>query len=314
MAVHDAARRASSTTTAPPLFAPVALNRPAVGARSALKVAVFNAHGGSDLDAIAACLSRPPLADAGTLLVCEASWRMRRHGRIKFAAELAAALGMSFVFIPSFGRHEAGGAFRGLGNAILCARPLEDLRPIPLPNPSPRAIVRRMPGVPTGLVARITVGIHRLTLSVVHLERRWDPAGRALQMELFLGALGAAAPAVIGGDFNTTTMDMSGRLALARATAAIIAAPKRFRNPEPSEPLFERLSEHGFAIEGANVPHAPTFTPSRIVPPLWRPKLDWLAARGLEPLAGSAAVVAARASALGRRVSDHDFVLCEFHL
>jgi hypothetical protein len=53
---------------------------------------------------------------------------------------------------------------------------------------------------------------------------------------------------------------------------------------------------------------------SRLVPPLWRPKLDWIAARGIRPVKGSAAVVSARTSILGRRVSDHDFVMCEFRL
>jgi hypothetical protein len=46
--------------------------------------------------------------------------------------------------------------------------------------------------------------------------------------------------------------------------------------------------------------------------PRWsRPKLDWIGLRGLEAVRGSAAVVAAKTGVFGRRISDHDFVMCE---
>ncbi len=312
MAVQNAVLRASSAAPSGPPFDLIALNRPAVAARSALKIAVFNAAGGAKVERIVELLGRPPLADAGTILLCEASWRMPRHGRVKLASELAAALGMSFAFIPSFGRLERSGEIRAVGNAILCAQPLEQHRVVLLPNQGPRFAWYRMPGVPAGLAVRVEVAGRPLTIAVVHLERRWNPAGRALQMGEFLDALRSDNPAVIGGDLNTTTVGMSGRWGMARAGAMMLLRPRRFREPRPYEPLFEHISEHGFAIEGANVPHAPTFTPTRLVPPFWRPKLDWIAARGIAPVAGSAAVVPAHGLGLGRRVSDHDFVLCEF--
>jgi endonuclease/exonuclease/phosphatase family metal-dependent hydrolase len=133
-------------------------------------------------------------------------------------------------------------------------------------------------------------------------------------MECFLSEIGNEAPVIIGGDFNTTTMDMDRRWAMLRAAVALALRPRRFREPQPHEPLFDRIKEHGFSIEGANVPAVPTFTITRLVPSRWRPKLDWIAARGIRPVSGSAAVVPARTSILGRRVSDHDFVLCEFRL
>jgi endonuclease/exonuclease/phosphatase family metal-dependent hydrolase len=164
------------------------------------------------------------------------------------------------------------------------------------------------------LFASINVDGRRVTMGAVHLERIWDPQGRARQMEDFLSAIGNEAPVIIGGDFNTTTVDMDRRWQMLRACVAIALRPGRFRRPEPHEPLFDRLEEHGFSIEGANVPGVATFTFSRMVPPRWRPKLDWIAARGIEPVKGSAMVVPARTSILGRRVSDHDFVLCEFRM
>jgi hypothetical protein len=133
-------------------------------------------------------------------------------------------------------------------------------------------------------------------------------------MERFLGALAADNPVVIGGDLNTTTLDMGVRAALVRAGATMLVRPRRFRAPQPYEPLFERLRGHGFVLDGANVARAPTFAPSRLVPPQWRPKLDWIAARGLTPVAGSAAVVPAQAARWGPRISDHDFVVSEFRM
>ena len=292
----------------------MALNRPPLPDRSPLKVVVLNVAGGADFHAIADCLMRPPLDDAGALMLCEASWRMPRHRWIEFAPELAAALRMSFVFLPSFGRARSDGQVRAIGNALLCAQPLENFRAVALARAPHTVQPRRLTGTHQGLVASISLGGRRLQLGVVHLERLWDPAGRARQMEDFLGAIGREAPAIVGGDLNTTTVDMDRRLQLARACAAILARPRRFRHPQPHEPLFERIEAHGFSIEGANVPGAPTFTMARLIPPLWRPKLDWIAARGIAPVADSAAVVPARTSIIGRRVSDHDFVMCEFRL
>ena len=312
MAIHDAARRAPTSVSSGPTYAPMALNRPAVAARSALKVAVLNVAGGADFHAILACLSRPPLADAGTLLVCEASWRMPKHGWVEFAPRLAAALKMSFVFVPAFGRVGRDGELRTIGNAILCAQPLEDFHAVPLSKPPFKFYRHPLVGSHQAVLASIKFDSRRVTMGVAHLERRWDPEGRGQQMDDFLSAIGNEAPVIIGGDLNTTTIDMDRRCELLRAAAAIVLHPRRFREPRSHEPLFERIKEHGFSIEEANVPGVPTFTVSRLVPPLWRPKLDWIAARGIRPVKGSATVVPARTSILGRRVSDHDFVVCEF--
>jgi len=312
MAVHDAARQRTTAVSSGPPFEPMALNRPAIAARSPLKVAVLNAAGGADFHAILACLTRPPLADAGTLMLCEASWRMPRHRWVEFAPGLAEALKMSFAFLPSFGRATEGGEFRALGNAILCAQPLDDFRAVRLAKPPFKVQRHRLIGVHQGLLASVNACSRRITIGVAHLERLWDPEGRARQMEDFLSAIGNEAPVIVGADLNTTTVDMDRGWQLLRACLAIAARPRRFRRPEPYEPLFDRIRAHGFSIEGANVPAAPTFTMSGLIPPLWRPKLDWIASRGIQPVEGSAAVVRARASILGRRVSDHDFVLCEF--
>jgi hypothetical protein len=119
---------------------------------------------------------------------------------------------------------------------------------------------------------------------------------------------------ILAGDFNTTTTELETPSAFAMIAAQIALRPWRFRYPEQYEPLFQDLARAGFKIEGANAPGKPTFTFSRVIPPWLRPKLDWIALRGLEPVAGSARVIPARTSFFGRRVSDHDFVMCEVQL
>ena len=156
--------------------------------------------------------------------------------------------------MPSFGRVGASGELRAIGNAILCSQPLEDFRAVALARPPFLSYRHPLVGAHQGVLASIGADGRRVTIGVVHLERRWDPEGRGRQMEDFLRAIGDAAPVIIGGDLNTTTMDMDRPWSLLETLAEIVSHPKRFREPQPYEPLFERLREHGLSIEGANVP------------------------------------------------------------
>lgn len=291
-------------------FEPVAVNRGSLGARFPLKVAVLNMHGGGRLEAIVSLLMRPPLRSAGVILLCEAGWRIRRARGREVAAELAARLGMSFVYAPSFGFPSGGAPIRSfMGNAILSAEPLLDVRTAMLPEGPARH--RRRVGRPVGIAASVVVRGRAITVGVAHLDRRCDPAFRERQLMEYLTAFPSGGPAVLGGDFNTTTIDMRNAWGILNVPRLMMVEPRRFRHPVPHEPLFERLRDAGFEIGGANLPLAPTFTFTSLIPPFIRPKLDWIAVRGLRPVPGSAAVVAPRASSLSPRVSDHDFVVCE---
>jgi endonuclease/exonuclease/phosphatase family metal-dependent hydrolase len=304
-----------------PAFGTTIVNRPASAARRTLKVIVFNARSGARFDGILACLRRPRLADADVILLCETDWQLRRSFNREIAADLAAELGMSFAFGPQFAiRRPSGIPPSFLGNAILSSAPLADSRMIALP--SSRMSRRHAPliGQPRALIARAEFGGRRLTIAVAHLHSRWNPAGRGQQMATLLehlgamGATGTADATILGGDFNTTTTQLDSPSAMAMVAVRMATRLRRFRYPERYEPLFEELARVGFEVRGANVPGKPTFTFNRAIPPLLRPKLDWIALRGLEPLPGSARVVAARESFFSPRVSDHDFVMCQVRL
>ncbi|MFZ0889245.1 MAG: endonuclease/exonuclease/phosphatase family protein, partial [Candidatus Binataceae bacterium] len=258
-------------------------------------------------------LNRPPLRGATVILLCEADWKTRRSEGLEVAAELAGRLGLSFAYAPGLGIKRRGRpGFTGfVGNAILCAEPLHDVRMVPLPGLRPPGRRTIFHGMPVGFIATAILDGHPVTLGVAHLERWGGPQFRAEQLGKFLKVFPAHGPAIIGGDFNTATTEVVGGRDIVRVMGLMLAGPRRFRDPVPYEPLFGLLREAGFEIDGANLPLAPTFTFTRLIPRLLRPKLDWIAIRGLRAVPGSAAVVAPRTSAFAPRVSDHDFIVCD---
>lgn len=279
----------------------------------------FNARGGVHFAGILECLKREPLASAALVLLCEVDFETRRSRGRRVAAELASHLGMSVGYVPEFGLVDATGRPRAyLGNAILSAYPLEDVAIIGLPAPIKRTFrgIRplRAVGGPAALSATIEVGRERLRVCVAHLDSRCAPEGRAFQMEALIANLPRVGSALIGGDLNTTTTELHTSKAALRLPFRMLLHPGRFRAPKFYEPLFEKLREAGFEVDGSNEATRPTFTFSRFIPPLARPRLDWIALRGIEPVAGSARVIPARTSALSARVSDHDFIAVDLDL
>jgi endonuclease/exonuclease/phosphatase family metal-dependent hydrolase len=308
-----------------PHFPPIVVNRAARPSRSKIRVVLLNVKGGPRLRAVEACLKRPPLVDADVILLCEANSGTRRSQRYDVASELAAALDMSYAHVPEFGimLNDGSGEPKFVehwGNAILSRQPLQDVVAVAMPNPRKS---RKVPGLdsrykrigtPTGIYASARFGGEMITLGVAHLNSRCTPAKRERQMAAYAASFPSRGRAIFGGDLNTTTTELKGLTGIAAVATKLIANPRRFRAPETREPLFERIKELGLEIEGVNVKNRATFTFSGLIPHLMRPKLDWLAVRGLRPVAGSAAVIAPRQSKFARRASDHDFVTVELEL
>jgi endonuclease/exonuclease/phosphatase family metal-dependent hydrolase len=303
-----------------PYFPPIVVNRAARPQRSRIRVVLLNVKGGYRLSAVEACLKRPPLADADVILLCEANSGTRDLQRYDVAADLAAALDMSYAHIPEFASKFDGKIVEHWGNAILCRQPLEDVVAVAMPNPRKS---RHVPGhssrftrvgTPTGLYASARLGGEAITLGVAHLNSRCTPEKRERQMACYMASFPPRGRAIFGGDLNTTTTELKGLRGIAAVAAKLIASPRRFRAPEALEPLFERIRERGLETDGVNVKYRATFTFSGLIPRVMRPKLDWLAVRGLRAVAGSAAVIAPKTSIFSRRASDHDFVMVDLEM
>lgn len=301
-----------------PAFKPIVSNRAERHLPGPLRVTLFNARGGVHLEGIAACLARPPLNRSSIILLCESDWGTERTDRREIASELAERLQMSFAYVPEFGRPAGDGTHQSFfGNAILSTVPLENVRAVAMPLPAPEMVsrvLRRRVGLPAGLIVRARFGGRDVTFGVAHLASHCDPFERERQMATYMAEFPPHGPAIFGGDLNTTTTELMTMGALLRTCARMLITPWRFHSPQRYEPLFERIFERGLTIEGVNVPRRPTFTFSRAVPTMFRPKLDWIATRGLRSVPRSAAVISARPSFFSARVSDHDFVTVELEL
>jgi endonuclease/exonuclease/phosphatase family metal-dependent hydrolase len=296
-------------------FEPILENRASTMAPGPLRVVAFNAQGGTRFDGILRCLAREPLRRAGVILLSEMDFGTARSGGRRVASELAHALGMSCAYVPEFGLLAEDDAVRAyLGNAILAHAPLENVIAIPLPKVSmrerlPRSLgPLRREGHQVAIVATIRVHGKAVYVSVAHLDSRAHPSGRDLQIATMLERFPSGLPAIFGGDLNTTTVELLNRSHFQRVAREMLFNSKRFRHPHPHEPLLSRLGEAGFELRSVNVEGRPTFTFARAVPPWMRPKLDWIALRGLKPIPGSAMVISARPGFFASRVSDHDFI------
>jgi len=301
-----------------PPFAPIIVNRPARPVPGPLRITLFNARGGIYLEGIGDCFSRPPLSQSSLVLLCESDWGTKRSGEREVAAELARRLNMSFAYVPEFGIPQADGTHKSfLGNAILSAVPLTEVRAVALPRPLPERrnpLMRYRVGLNTGLITSARFRHQDITVGVLHLASHCDPQARDQQMATYLAPFPQAGPAIIGGDLNTTTTVLQSRRDILRTFAQVFLRPSRFHRPQPYEPLFRRLSAAGLRVDDVNVVGKPTFTFTRVIPPRYRPKLDWFAVRGLKAVPGSAAVLPARRSLFSSRLSDHDFVTVELDI
>ncbi|MDX1541257.1 MAG: endonuclease/exonuclease/phosphatase [Geminicoccaceae bacterium] len=285
----------------------------------AVRIAFWNAERGKFLEPSARLLGS---TGAAAHLLVELDVGMARSGQRHTARELARRLDAGCAFAVEFLELGLGDAKerqwhagevnrQGLhGAAILSPHRLE--RP---------AVVRletqggwfdgergeRRLGGRIAVLATLRIGGVPVTLASVHLESHSDPAGRAAQTLVLLDAIDAYAPdqpVLIGGDFNTCTIDRT----WARGTGAKpVLDPTRLLDPVAHEPLFEAMAGRGYDFERCNTLGVatqrtrPDGTPA---PPLGR--IDWFFSRGL--LATEPATIAAVDQG-GTAISDHEVLV-----
>jgi len=248
------------------------------------------------------------------------------------------------------------------GNAILTRLSFSNAEIIRLPRcennfESPEKRV----GGRIGVLIDLEVAGASMIAATTHLDVVNAPRCRARQMRAMLEAVDSRVEAqasrgngmvVVGGDLNTHTFARGGRLRAMKNTALILGSnpeslAARLRNPERREPAIRELARFGYETRRLNdrLPTSRSIVSSlddssrlplpmkwwvrrRVGPEglLLEFRLDWLAARGLKPLASGQATdeqtgvtsTAARTIAglahHGAPLSDHDPIVVDFKL
>ena len=212
----------------------------------------------------------------------------------------------------------------------------------------------------TGILLNIHIDGAMLTVGNTHLDVVNTPRCRARQMRAMLEALDERLRAeaaesravIVGGDLNTHTFARGNRLRAMQNTAIILNSgrrrlARRLSQPETREPAIQEFKNFGYTTEGCNdenatsrsivsnlddparLPGAVKWWIKRRIPReglLLELRLDWLAARGLRPLAASemvdaqTGVASVNAQTLqglttnGLPLSDHDPIVFDVSL
>lgn len=164
--------------------------------------------------------NHPYLASADAFLLTETDVGMARSGNRNVARDLARKLGLDYAFVPSYLNLAKGAGVEndasgenavGLhGNAVLSRYPIRHVRPVLLGNGRDKMRGReKRIGQEAAVLANIGFPGLDMTVCAVHLDAQSRQHHRRDQMRMVLDALPPSGPAVIGGDWNTTTFDSS---------------------------------------------------------------------------------------------------------
>lgn len=300
--------------------------------------------------------SHPGLKDADVLLLTETDVGMARSGNVDIARTMAAELGMCYTFVPCYLSLVKGSGVERLvdgeneiglhGNAILSRYPLRDIRAVHMENGIDKvASNEKRLGSQTSITATIDLPQSPLATASIHLCAQSSREHRVLQMRQILDAL-PAGPAVIGGDWNTSTYNSSSamRAILGFWRRVFMGVSNVIRNhylyPEAmfERQLFELLEARSFEYKQSNAlgdytvlydMHDPRADGSlrEWVPDWCFPfifwslrehqgrcpfKLDWFATRGVRPAAPEVLHEPRKAGYIP--LSDHDAIAVDIAL
>lgn len=294
--------------------------RPCKVVGRAARIACWNMERGRHLEAGARLLAG---THADAFLLSELDLGMARSGQRHTARELAEALGCGYAYGVEFvelglGDEREREQHRGAANsagfhgaAILSPHLLRRPALVRLERSGAwfdGAFGERRVGGRMALLATLSIDGADVVLASVHLESHSDPAGRDAEFAVLLDAIEAyapGAPALIGGDVNTSSFardQIEDREALRRA---LREDPTRLLDPVQYEPLFVRAERAGYDWRGCNRLDASTQR-KRDPCERGRLRLDWFFCRGL--LADEPAVLDAVEPGSGRPLSDHELL------
>ncbi|HET7715485.1 MAG TPA: endonuclease/exonuclease/phosphatase family protein [Bauldia sp.] len=261
-------------------------------------------------------------ANPDAVILCELDLGMARSENRHAIADLAAALDAGYIYAVEFVELDLGDArergwFAGERNAaglhgagLVSPRPLLDPYLLRL-EASGRwfdgAFGERRVGGRIAVMASIEIGGAPVLLVSVHYESHTGPGDRLAQTRTLLDAIDrdfAGRPVLIGGDFNTNTMERADHEQPRAVRAALDADPERLIRPMRYEPMFAELARRGYDWEACNLMGAVTQrTRPDGTPQEPHGRIDWFFARGL---ACSEPAVIPAVDENGVAISDHE--------
>lgn len=285
-----------------------------------LKVGAWNLERGSAWPAAAEIIRAHQL---DVVLLTEMDCGMSRSAQQHTTRELCQALGWSGVFAVEF-------VELGLGNPWELNRPLDDfnraglhgnaiISKYPILNPRllrfsesdgswwHRTFHEARLGGRIAISGEISTASGPVSCVVTHLENNTSPQVRERAINALLSWHTASEQAcVLGGDFNTSTIDPTTTSDPYRLRNSLIEAnPNRFRQPEAYEPLFERLADADFHWGTANTRDVTQRPRERGYPKPPLGRIDWLFTRFL---VATDAQTTPAIDATGETISDHDLI------
>lgn len=291
-----------------------------------LRVGAWNLERGAQWHAAAELILDQQL---DLLLASEMDYGMSRTQQCHTTQALAEALGWHWAYAVEFIELETGSPWEqnrpedgaknqcGLhGNAILSRYPLEQLALIRFTGSDGAWWHRRWDeprlGGRMALIAQVSSAYGPVQVVSTHLESNAHPKQRASQVSDLLTVLEPSMATVLGGDFNTSTLDTTTLSDIFRVRQSLYQSdPTRFIQPEAHEPLFAVLANAGYRKGTANT-HEPTQRPRERgypKPPFGR--IDWFFIRGC--LAERPRTHPAL-NTKGETLSDHDLILTDIVL
>ena len=286
-----------------------------------VRVAVWNVERLRHIEAIGSLLARH---QPDVILLSEVDKGMARSGNRHCLAELAGRLGHSFAYGVEFIELDLGDQNEILtspgeqnllgfhGNALISGLRLHRSFMVRIeadggwfgPARGQQRIGGRM-----AIGAQIEIGGVWVTFVSVHLESNSSPIQRKAQVSHLLDVVeryDGDAPLLIGGDFNTSTVDRTQDRDVEFRRTEFATDPMRHLDVEAHEPLFRELADRGFDWSASNVPGRPTERPQPGEPMRPLGKIDWIFTRGLRAVAPE---IVPALDANGAYISDHDCLL-----
>jgi endonuclease/exonuclease/phosphatase family metal-dependent hydrolase len=163
-------------------------------AKSVLRVVSYNVYRGVDVDEDAAYFASDPDLSSADVIGLQETTRSLADGAQSDVAQLAAALHMGYVFVPTF---EYKGDVHGIG--LLSRYPMLDVQVMMLPVTSD--LTTEEQAARAALCVTIMTVEGPVHIVNVHLDPPLNMPERILQLRP--AVIRTAAPAVILGDFNT---------------------------------------------------------------------------------------------------------------